>query len=212
MFRIFRYLSLSLISIALLLLSTTCPVLALTVGYSGGKGLNPQVSPAEVYTQTLTVNIGKNESATDILIEVFGYHDGDNGVESVPVEKDNSLYSARAYIQPGRIIVHCEPGETKESQVNITIPADAETGGHYATLRFSTVPKEGNNVGIVSAIVLPIRFTVASGPLVHTGEVTGVTAGKAVSGKPIDIYTSLKNTGNHHFDVKGQVEIREFCQ
>jgi hypothetical protein len=209
MYRIFRYLSLFFVSFAILLLNTISPVMALTVGYSGGKGLNPQVSPGEAYAQTLTVSIGKNENAADILIEVFGYQDGDNGIEPVLAEKDNSPYSARTFIQPERIIVHCEPGETSESQVNITIPADIETGGRYATLRFSTVPKEGNNVGIVSAIVLPIRFTITGGPFIHTGEVTGVTAGQAVSGKPVDIYTSLKNTGNHHFDVKGQVEIKD---
>jgi len=41
----------------------------LTVGLSGGNGLSPEVSPGESYTQTLLVSIGKDDAATDVLIE-----------------------------------------------------------------------------------------------------------------------------------------------
>ncbi len=61
----------------------------------------------------------------------------------------------------------------------------------------------------MSAIVLPIRFTITGGPLIHTGEITGITTGQAVSGKAIDIFTSFKNTGNHHFNIIGKVEIKD---
>jgi hypothetical protein len=182
----------------------------LTVGHLGGKGLSPEVYPGESYTQTLVVSIGKDDAATDVLIEVLGYGENpDGGAEPLLPEEDKSPYSARTFIQPDRITRHVEPGETKQVEVTVTIPADVGSGGRYAILRFSTAPPEEGMVRIVSAIVLPVKFTIKEGQLIHSGQVTGVTTGKAVSGQPIEIFTSFRNTGNHHFKIEGQIEIRD---
>lgn len=181
----------------------------LTVGYIGGKGINPEVSPGESYIQTLLVSTGKDDAPTDVLIEVLGYGDVDSGVEPVLPEADKSAYSARTFIQPDKVTLHVEPGETKRANVTVTIPADVGSGGRYAILRFSTSPPEGEAVNIISAIVLPVKFTIKDSQLIHSGEVTGVTSGKAVSGQPIEIFTSFRNTGNHHFKIEGQIEIRD---
>jgi hypothetical protein len=181
----------------------------LTVGHMGGKGINPEVLPGESYVQTLVVSIGKDDPPTDVLIEALGYRDGDTGVEAVLPEADNSPYSARMFIQPAKVMLHVEPGETKQVDVTVTIPANVGSGGRYAILRFSTVPPEQGTITIVSAIVLPVKFTIKDSQLIHSGEVTGVAIGKAVSGQPIEIFTSFRNTGNHHFKIEGQIEIRD---
>jgi hypothetical protein len=183
---------------------------SLTVGYVGGKGLNPEVTPGENYTQTLLVGLGKDDAATDVLIEVLGYGNNASGdVVPVPAEADISSYSARSFIQPARTTVHVEPGETKQADFTVTIPENVGSGGRYAILRFSTAPTGEGTVGIISAIVLPVRFTISGSQLIHTGKVTGVSTGKAESGQPIDIFTQFQNTGNHHFTIKGQIEIRD---
>ena len=183
---------------------------SLTVGYVGGKGLNPEVTPGENYTQTLLVGLGKDDAATDVLIEVLGYGNNASGdVVPVPAEADISSYSARSFIQPARTTVHVEPGETKQADFTVTIPENVGSGGRYAILRFSTAPTGEGTVGIISAIVLPVRFTISGSQLIHTGKVTGVSTGKAESGQPIDIFTQFQNTGNHHFTIKCQIEIRD---
>jgi hypothetical protein len=198
--------------LGLLFFLVPSPALAspgLTVGHIGGKGINPEVLPGESYIQTLLVSTGKDDPPTDVVIEVLGYGDGDSGVEPVLPGADKSPYSARTFIQPDKITLHVEPGETERADVTVTIPADVGSGGRYATLRFSTVPPEGEAVNIISAIVLPVKFTIKEGQLIHSGQVTGVTTGKAVSGQPIEIFTSFRNTGNHHFKIEGQIEIRD---
>jgi hypothetical protein len=198
--------------LGLLFFLVSSPALAspgLTVGYLGGKGLSPEVSPGESYSWTLLASIGKDDAATDVLIEVLGYGDGDSGVEPVLPEADKSTYSARTFIQPYKVTLHVEPGETKQVEVTVTIPSDVGSGGRYATLRFSTSQPEGEAVNIISAIVLPVKFTIKDSQLIHSGEMTGVTTGKAVSGQPIEIFTSFRNTGNHHFKIEGQIEIRD---
>ncbi len=156
-------------------------------------------------------SLGKEDAATDVLIELQGYGESpQGGVQPLSPEDDKSPYSARTFIQPGKITLHVAPGETKRADVTVTIPADVGSGGRYATLRFSTSPMAGGGgVGVVSAIVLPVKFTIKDSQLIHTGEVHAVTTGKAESGKPVDIFTTFKNTGNHHFKISGQCEIKD---
>lgn len=196
-------------SFALIFVLTSLPVMALTVGQSGGKGLNAEVVPGETYKQNLSVIVDKKEPATDVLIEILGCRDGDNGIEPVQADADSSSYSARTFILPSEITVHCEPGETKDIQVTVTIPSDAKSGGRYAAFRFSTIPKPGATVNMISAIVLPIKFTISGSQLIHTGKIEGITTGPVISGQPIDIFTSFKNTGNHDFNIRGKVEIND---
>jgi len=200
---------LALLALALAFTLGVSPVLAspgFTVGLVGGMGLSPEVSPGESYTQTLTVSIGQEDAATDVLIEVLGYG---KGVKPLLPEEDKSPYSARSFIQPDRIILHVEPGETNSANVTITIPADVGDGGRYAILRFSTVPSEEGMVKIVSAIVLPVKFTIKDSQLIHKGEITEVSAGEVISGKPVNIFITFKNNGNHHFKFKGEVTISD---
>ncbi len=183
---------------------------ALTVGHLAGKGLSPEVSPGESYSWTLLASIGKDHAATDVLIEVLGYGENpDEGVVPLSPEEDKSPYSARTFIQPDRITLYVEPGETKQVEVAVTIPADVESGGRYAILRFSTAPPEEGLVKIISVIVLPLKFTIKDSQLIHQGRITGVTTGEVVSGQPIEIFTLFQNSGNHHFNLRGQIEIRD---
>jgi hypothetical protein len=158
----------------------------------------------------LVVSIGKDDAATDVLIEVLGYgQNADEGVVSLLPGEDNSIYSARTFIQPGSITLHVKPGETMSANVTVAIPSNVGSGGRYAILRFITVPPKGGGVSIVSSIVLTMKFTIKDSQLIHTGKITGVTAGNAVSGQPVDIFTNFQNTGNHHFKVKGEVTISD---
>jgi len=133
----------------------------------------------------------------------------DVGVVPLLPEEDKGHYSARSFIQPDKITLHVEPGETKSAEMTVVIPSDVGDGGRYAILRFSTVPPEEGTVKVVSAIVLPVMFTIKGSPLTHTGKITGVTAGQVVSGQPVEIFTTFQNTGNHHFKVKGEVTVSD---
>jgi hypothetical protein len=152
--------------------------------------------------------MGADASATDVLIEVLGYGSTEeNSALSLLPEQDTSPYSARSFIKPAQTTIHCEPGKIQKATITVTIPNDIKPGGYYAILRFSTAPSGSGSVGVVQAIVLPMKFTVTGGLLIHTGEITQLTTNEATSGYPVEIYTVFKNTGNHHFMIKSTTEV-----
>lgn len=190
------------------------PVLAYPWLSVGDKGLSPEVSPGESYIQTLVVNLCKCDPATDVLVEVLGCGENpDGGVVPLLPEEDKSPYSGRTFIQPDKITLHVESGETKPVNVTVTIPSDVGSGGRYAILRFTTAsfiaPLEEGMVKIISAKLLPVKFTIKGSQLIHQGKITEVTASKAVSGQSVEIFTNFQNSGNHHFKIEGQVEIKD---
>jgi hypothetical protein len=196
--------------IVVLCLSAVAPAFAspsLTVGLSAGKGRVAVVSPGETYAQTVTVSAGADE-ATDVLVEVLGYtENAKDGVLPLAPYDDASRYSARTFIQPARSVVRVEPGTTKRVELAVSIPADVGDGGRYAALRFSTAPAGQGSVGIVSAVVLTFKFTVSGSQLVHTGKIIDAQAGKVTSGQPLSFSAIFANTGNHHYSIRGQVNV-----
>jgi hypothetical protein len=203
---------LSLIIVTILSV-TPSPVLAspgLSVGQYGGKGLNPEVSPGESYSWTLAVGIGDTDATTDVLIEVLGYGDNSQGdTQPLLPEDDTSSYSARSFIQPNTVTLHVEPGQTAQTNVTVTVPEDVGSGGRYAILRFSTVPKPGATVSVISVINLPMRFTIKDTQLIHQGKITETNILPTESGKPVEIDTVFQNTGNHHYKIQGTIGIMD---
>jgi hypothetical protein len=182
---------------------------SLSVGHYGGKGLNPEVSPGESYTWTLAASIGDTALETDVSIEVLGYGDSPQGdTQPLLPEEDDSPYSARSFIQPNNITLHIKPGEMAKTEVTVNIPDDVGSGGRYAILRFSTVPKTGGTVSVISVINLPMKFTIKDSQLIHQGTILEVTNNPTVSGQPVEINTVFQNTGNHHYMIQGVTEIR----
>ncbi len=193
---------------ALLIAQTASAGSGLTVGYSGGKGPSPTVSPGETYEQTLTANMGASTTATDVLIEVMGYGEtAKTGVVALPAGRDPGEHSARSFIAPLSTVVHVAPGETAKAKITVMVPPDVGDGGRYATLRFSTAPSGQGAVGIVSAVVLTMRFTIKDSNLVHTGRIIETGSGPIISGKPVVLTAVYRNTGNHHYQIDGRVDI-----
>jgi methionine-rich copper-binding protein CopC len=58
----------------------------------------------------------------------------------------------------------------------------------------------GATATFISRYVIPVLLTVKGTTLTHTGSITNVGAGEAVTSKPVTIQTTLKNTGNHHYN------------
>jgi hypothetical protein len=178
-----------------------------TVGLSGGPGRAPEVLPGDSYRQGIVVTAGDQE--TEVLIEVLGYRqDVENGVIPLAPYEDVGPNSGRTFISPEKTTIHLDAGETKKLELDVSVPQDVGDGGRYALLRFSTRPGGEGTVGIVSAIVLPFRFTIKGSRLVHTGRIAAVEIPTPESGNPLKAVINYENTGNHHYDVSGQVLVK----
>jgi hypothetical protein len=181
---------------------------SLSIGLLGGKGRTPTVLPGETYIQTVSITAPSEANATDVVLEILGFGEtADAGVLTLDVSKDIGNFSARQYINPEKSTLHVEPGETKTTDLTITIPQDPGDGGRYATLLFTSSPTGQGGIGVVTAMVITMKFTIANSNLIHTGKILSLDTSSYPKGKPIQLSAIISNTGNHHYKINGEVQV-----
>jgi len=181
------------------------PVAAGTGLQVSGASLVTDVSPGEVVTHTLTVSAG---AACDITIKAGGIaQTTDGGYALLDAGLDTSPYSALGFITVDKESLHLEPGSPGEITATIAIPEDAGDGGRYALLSINTRPESSSSVGVATAVNIPVFLTLKNSRLDHTGTITGISTGSIASGSPVEIWTAFRNTGNHHYKIRGEVTV-----
>lgn len=172
-----------------------------------GAKLAANVAPGEVLIHKMVVSIGPQDSAMDVLVDVKGFGQNLEGSYiCLEASEDTSSYSARTFITLDKTSFHLEPGNSQEVTATIVIPNDVGAGGRYALIYIHSQPIGQGQVGIVSAVAIPIMLTISDTKLVKTGNITDLSIGDVITGQPIVISTTLKNTGNHHY-YKAQNEV-----
>ncbi len=109
-----------------------------------------------------------------------------------------------------------QPREAKDIIATITIPANAEPGGHYGVIRFSgqAPTLSGSGVGLSASAGTLILVRVAGN---ITEKLNLITFEASQNGNasnffeygPIDFIARFQNTGNVHVQPVGQIEIRD---
>ena len=153
-------------------------------------------TPGGTILHKMTVSLAASDSPMDLVVEV------------ADIEHIESTYSARSFVTVDKASFHLEPGQSQEVTATVRVPADVGNGGRYAMVIIRQKPT-GTGVAIAVAVNVGVYLTIKDSQLIHKGQTTEVSAGKAVSGQPVDIFTTFKNTGNHHFKVKQEVTISD---
>lgn len=105
-------------------------------------------------------------------------------------------------------------GERIEIPFKITIPENADPGGHYAGVLFSTTPP-GKEIGdasigisgkLGSLILLRVAGEVQESGILLEFDTEGGT--RLFSSKPIQFYARFSNQGNVHLKPKGEIKIK----
>ena len=106
--------------------------------------------------------------------------------------------------------------ESTEILAKITIPDNAEPGGHYGVIRFAgdTPEIDSTGVGLTASagVLLLIRV---DGAITEKAEVASFYTAKSGSqssffeNSPINFVTRVKNDGNIHIKPVGNIEIRD---
>lgn len=103
-----------------------------------------------------------------------------------------------------------EPGETKEVAFTISVPLDAEPGGHYAGIFFASggVSSGGGQIGVQSKLGALVIMTVA-GNIREQAAISSVTldGSSTVNRPPVNFNIRIQNTGNVHIKPKGKVTV-----
>jgi len=195
MIKLTKLATLTLVILCILILGILLPVQVLAnpgLWVAGGR-LVTDVSPGDTLTHKMSVGIRESDSAMDIAVEV----------------RDLGEYSARDFITIDNPSFHLEPGESQDVMATINVPLEVGEGGRYAIIRIAQKPVAATGISSLVAIEAPVRLTIIDSQLIHEGEITEVSASEVISGKPVDIFITFKNNGNHHFKFKGEVTVSD---
>jgi len=111
-------------------------------------------------------------------------------------------------VETGPITI--ESGERYEVAVTINPPQDADPGGHYAALFFTSAAPEEGQVKVASKIGTLILANV-EGDIVEAGNISEfiVKEGKSMFNRlPVGFTARFQNTGNVHLKPTGNIEIK----
>ncbi len=149
-------------------------------------------------THIMTIGLGPNENPLDVKVSVMGFGQQINKLY-LPLEQSNDLnpYSARAFITLDNTMLHLTPGIQQKVTATISPPKNAGAGGRYAIIQIIAVAEKGQMVS--TAMNVPVMITVAGTTPTLAGEIIGVDVGDMITGQPVSVTTTLKNTGNHHY-------------
>jgi hypothetical protein len=174
-----------------------------------GAILVTEVSPGETLNHKMVVGIGDTDQPADIIVQIGNIGQALDGGYLLNTPSSASEFSANSYITADITDFYLEPGATQNVNLTIRVPENVGEGGIYALVNVRTAPRGTGNVGMISAVNIPIYLTIKNTRLIHTGKITELKAENAESGKPVGISTLFQNTGNHHFKVKGDVVVSD---
>lgn len=184
-----------------------------------------QISPALVevngeagksYTiQIRVTNVTASDLTFDSAVNDFGSKD-ESGTPSVNLDESfPSAASIRSWVS----VINSFSLKARESQTitaTLSIPADAEPGGHYGVIRFSgRAPSiEGSGVGLAasagSLVLVRVAGTVDEKLELLTFKTSqnNTWSGFFKYG-PVDFEMRFENKGNVHVKPVGQIEVRD---
>src|SRR3989344_949291 len=125
-------------------------------------------------------------------------------------QSSSYTYSLASWINISQAGIKLAPDESAALNFTVSVPADAEPGGHYAGVLFGTsAPKVGGSqIGISNKVGSLILVRVA-GEAKESGAVKEFSTTKNFfENGPVPFTVRVENTGNVHFVPKGVIEIK----
>ncbi len=153
-----------------------------------------------------------NGSADSIEIEVVARNflpQGEDGAVELTEETTAFSLSQWITIDPEQTTIASR--QTADFKMNITVPDNAEPGGHFGSLVFRTIPPEqAGDVALVSQEIAPVILVKIAGDVDESAEIASFRSLKNIwsNQDPIQFETRVLNTGNVHFRPSGQIEIK----
>ncbi len=203
----------------------TVPVGAQAANANAAQGV--QISPTLVELnasrgKTYNINLGvTNVTGSDLLYKTSVRDFSAQGETSSPKIAEDSKLPATASIITwvntiSQFTLNSHQNKTITAQV--TIPNNAEPGGHYGVLRFSgTAPKlDSTGVGLSASAGVLILIRV-DGKIIEKADMASFYTSPSENGKqnsffensPIWFVVRVQNTGNIHVKPSGKIEVTD---
>lgn len=173
---------------------------------------NFEIQPGQ--TETGTIYVTNKGSAGDMnyVTETEDFRDtSEDGAPSFEgIKKQEGVSMLSDWIE---VTSNAEgtlsPEQTVQVDFKITVPEDAEPGGHYAALFAKQVKGTdggANEVGVVSRVGALILVSVP-GNVTKTAQIVEFKTPKIVWWGPVNFSMKVENTGSVHYDSEGKITI-----
>jgi hypothetical protein len=155
---------------------------------------NETDSPLELYTSTSNFTAKPDEEGSP---------------EFLPTKENESSLATWIDVEKGPITVM--PNEQRLISYTINIPQNADPGGHYAAIFFSTQPSPstGSSIGLSGKLGTLILLTV-SGNITEEGKIVNFALKDPkpfYDHLPVSFSLLFTNTGNVHLKPQGEIKI-----
>ena len=170
------------------------------------------IAPGKVQQDIIKIkNVGASEQT--YYPEVLDFKSDNKSGTPIFLNKgeDSGTYSLAKWTSVSTEAITLSPNQSTALNFNITVPTEAEPGGHYAGILFSTQPSDpsgSNQIGLASKVGSLVLVRVA-GEAKEAAKITSFTADKDNYEKAeVKFSTTVENTGNVHVQPKGVIEVK----
>ena len=165
-------------------------------------------NPGDVISETIRVQNNSTQPQTfGVIIEDFSSA-GEEGRVVLEEGETDSTYSLKGWIEPSSENIVIQPNNEVIFPFRISVPTDAEPGGHYASILFQL--GSGENIEGVTSVKHRIGALVlmrVSGNVVENGIIESFGAPAYSQKGPITFELRLKNEGTTHIRPSGTIII-----
>ncbi len=210
---IFSYLLLGLM-VALLALGSALSTTAQTQQERVEIGFSPIViefsaNPGEVVENNIRID---NLSGEALIFETIPKNLTPSGEEGqVVLTEDSTSYSLADWITTSPAQTPIEGGSSFNFKTTVSVPENAEPGGHFGAVVFKTIPPDpGQGNAAVSQEVAPLLLVSVAGAVEESAEVASFESLKSLwsNETPKVIVTRIQNNGSVHIRPRGNITIK----
>lgn len=170
------------------------------------------VNPGDTWRGSVTV-INPNDYAIAVSPEKENFIGGAEGdILLTEHDQEFGLSSWINYESNKEVVL--APGERRKIDFEVTVPQNAQPGGHYGAVLFrgKEIEKKAtqdSGLGISGRVGSVMLFEV-SGDVKKEGKISEIIIPKFITHGPLDVSFKVQNTGNTFFLPEGRVEFNNF--
>ncbi|QQG49942.1 MAG: hypothetical protein HZB70_04055 [Candidatus Berkelbacteria bacterium] len=172
------------------------------------------IKPGESISRLIRV-INPVSHEVTLYPRVMDYHtDNEEGQpQFFTVKERSSPYAMSTWVKFSKPLLKILPNEEEKFEVTIAAPQNADAGGHYAAVLFSTeepkLDEDQSQIGVIG-LVGTLLLAKVPGEVDERMILQEFTAPRLLINPPADFSILFSNLGNVHLRPKGEIKIRNW--
>ena len=172
------------------------------------------LKPGDVTEQKIQIT-NPTTNVIELYPSVMNFQSSGDGGEPkfYSASDESNKFSLAQWISFGQTKLALTPQQVANFSYTITVPQDAEPGGHYGVVFLATQPpasdKQASQVSIASMVGSLVLVRVP-GNIVEKGNLDEFSAPRFYFKPPVPFTVFFSNQGNIHYKPEGEITIRNW--